>query len=162
MLPDVPNCLTEVPIMLPDVPTCLTEEAPIMLPDVPTCLTKVPIMLPDVPTCLTEEVPIMLPDVPGDDSGKLVGSLLHKDSLADLALEEGHQLSPHLYLPEKGHGLKIRIQIQPILLKHTVFLEIILKNLKFNQKRESTNYGIWPFSISYYSPAVHTVQNSQA
>ena len=40
------------------------------------------------------------------------------------------------------------------------YLEIIKKKRKFNQKEESTNY--LPFSISYYNPTVHTVQNSQA
>ena len=40
-------------------------------------------------------------------------------------------------------------------------LDIILKKtLKCNQKEEFTND--LPFSISYYSPTVHTVQNSQA
>ena len=34
------------------------------------------------------------------------------------------------------------------------------KHLKFNQNEESTNY--LPFSISYYSPTVHIVQNSKA
>ena len=38
------------------------------------------------------------------------------------------------------------------------FLSIFGK-LKFNQKEESINY--LTFSISYYSPTVHTVQNSR-
>ena len=32
--------------------------------------------------------------------------------------------------------------------------------VKFNRKEELTNY--LPFSVSYYSPRVHRVQNSQA
>ena len=40
-----------------------------------------------------------------------------------------------------------------------VYLEIIKKHLNFNQKEEFINY--LPLSISYYSPTVQTVQNSQ-
>ena len=42
-----------------------------------------------------------------------------------------------------------------------VFLEI-MKNFTFNQKEKSTGTNYLPFFMSYYSPAVHTVQNSQA
>ena len=55
------------------------------------------------------------------------------------------------------------IRIQPILCYY--IWRLFLKNLKFNQKEESTGTNYLPFSISYFSPQYthcHLVQNSQA
>ena len=54
--------------------------------------------------------------------------------------------------------IQMQIRIQPKLLKQ--IWKLLKKHLKIKQKEEFTNY--LPFSISYYSRTVQTVQNSQA
>ena len=55
--------------------------------------------------------------------------------------------------------MRIRIRIQPILIKYLYF-EIIQKHpLNSFKKKNLNNY--LPFSIQYYCPIVKTVQNSQ-
>ena len=51
--------------------------------------------------------------------------------------------------PRSGSRQKFRIRIQPVLIKY-IYLEIIKKHHKFNQKEEI----YLPFYISYYSPSV--------
>ena len=56
---------------------------------------------------------------------------------------------------------QFRIRIQPILFRH--YLEIIFFKTSYIQSKRRI-YGTYylPFSISYYSPAVHTVRNTPA
>ena len=54
--------------------------------------------------------------------------------------------------------LEFWIRIQTILIKH--IWKLLKTHLKFTQKEKSTIY--LPYSISYHSSIVHTVQNSQA
>ena len=51
---------------------------------------------------------------------------------------------------------------QPILFKP--IWKLLNKHLKFNQKEEPESYNgnYLPCSISYYSPTIHSIQNSQA
>ena len=43
----------------------------------------------------------------------------------------------------------------------SVFRNFKQNHLKFNHKEDSTGINYLPFSISYYSPTVHEVQNSK-
>ena len=72
---------------------------------------------------------------------------------------------PALNFPSSRSGSRQKFRIHanpdpdPTYIKY-VYLEIIKKKLKFNQKEESNLY--LPFTISYYcSPTVQKVQNSQ-
>ena len=70
-------------------------------------------------------------------------------------------VDPKLFIPDPDPGKSSgSIRILDIhIIKYLYIWKLKKTHLKFNQKDEYINY--LPFSISYYSPTVHKVQNSQ-
>ena len=68
-------------------------------------------------------------------------------------------LDPDPALNFQSSGSRQKLRIQFMLFTVSIFGNCKQNHLKFNRKEESINY--LPFSISYYSPTAHKVQNSK-
>ena len=74
---------------------------------------------------------------------------------------------PEWFIPDPDTAcefseFRIQVKVSGSNSYYEVYLEIIKKHLKFNQKEESTGTKYLPFSISYYSTLSTVLQHTQS